>query len=86
MQNWSREGGKEALTVTGDMKGTGQRDGNGEQKWLVHGVLLVVQWLRLCAPNAGGLGSIPGQGPRFHRLQLKVHMPKLERKDPTCHN
>ena len=21
---------------------------------------MVVQWLRLCAPNAGGLGSIPG--------------------------
>ena len=25
------------------------------------GTCLVVQWLRLCAPNAGGLGSIPGQ-------------------------
>ena len=23
---------------------------------------LVVQWLRLCAPNAEGPGSIPGQG------------------------
>ncbi|TEA36710.1 hypothetical protein DBR06_SOUSAS310123, partial [Sousa chinensis] len=28
---------------------------------------LVVQWLRLHAPNAGGPGSIPGQGTRFHR-------------------
>ncbi|TEA37693.1 hypothetical protein DBR06_SOUSAS9210008, partial [Sousa chinensis] len=27
---------------------------------------LVVQWLRLCAPNAGGPGSIPGQGTRSH--------------------
>ena len=26
------------------------------------GTSLVVQWLRLCAPNAGGTGSIPGQG------------------------
>ncbi|TEA42709.1 hypothetical protein DBR06_SOUSAS1610227, partial [Sousa chinensis] len=25
---------------------------------------LVVQWLRLHAPNTGGLGSIPGQGTR----------------------
>ena len=25
---------------------------------------LVVQWLRLGSPNAGGLGSIPGQGTR----------------------
>ena len=26
----------------------------------------MVQWLRLCAPNAVGLGSIPGQGTRSH--------------------
>ena len=26
------------------------------------GTSLVVQWLRLCAPNAGGMGSIPGGG------------------------
>ena len=31
---------------------------------------LVVQWLRLCIPNGGDLGSIPGQGTRFHMLQL----------------
>ena len=35
---------------------------------------LVVQWLRLRAPNAGGPCSIPGQGTRVH-VQLK---------DPTC--
>ena len=33
---------------------------------------LVVQWLRLCAPNSGDLGSIPGQGTRSHRPQLKI--------------
>ena len=26
------------------------------------GSSLAVQWLRLCAPNAGDMGSIPGQG------------------------
>ena len=26
----------------------------------------MVQWIRLCAPNAGGWGSIPGQGTRSH--------------------
>ena len=26
------------------------------------GTSLVAQWLRLCASNAGGVGSIPGQG------------------------
>ncbi|TEA29464.1 hypothetical protein DBR06_SOUSAS510016, partial [Sousa chinensis] len=33
---------------------------------------LVVQWLRLCAPNAGGPGSVPGQGARSHVPQLKI--------------
>ncbi|TEA11773.1 hypothetical protein DBR06_SOUSAS6910273, partial [Sousa chinensis] len=27
---------------------------------------LVVQWVRLHTPNAGGPGSIPGQGTRSH--------------------
>ena len=35
------------------------------------GTSLVVQWLRLCAPNAGGLGLIPGQRTRSHMLQLR---------------
>ena len=30
------------------------------------GTSLVVQWLRLHAPNAGGLRLIPGQGTRPH--------------------
>ena len=34
----------------------------------------VVQWPRLHDPNAGGPGSIPGQGTRSHRLQLRVLM------------
>ena len=38
---------------------------------------LVVQWLRLHAPNAGGLDSIPGQGTGSYMLQLKI---------PKCHN
>ena len=29
-----------------------------------HGTFLVVQWLRLHAPNTGGPGLIPGQGTR----------------------
>ena len=36
------------------------------------GTSLVVQWLRLQAPNAGGLGLIPGQGTRSHMPQLKM--------------
>ena len=51
------------------------------------GTSLVVQWLRLHAPNAEGPGSIPGQGTRSHilqlrvgQLQLRVHRP--QRKIP----
>ena len=38
----------------------------------------MVQWLRVQAPNAGGLGLIPDQGTRSH-------MPKLKIEDPVCH-
>ena len=50
----------------------------------------MVQWLRLHAPNAGGLGSIPGQGTRSHMLQLRAHIPQPKvphaatKKDPAC--
>ena len=43
----------------------------------VIGTSLVVQWLRLHAPNAGGLGSIPGQGTKSHMLQLIPSVAKL---------
>ena len=39
----------------------------------------MVQWLRLHAPNVGGLGSIPGQETRFHKLQLRVWKPQLKK-------
>ena len=42
------------------------------------GTSLVVQWLRLRAPNAGGLGSILGQGTRSRMPQLRAHMPQLK--------
>ena len=55
------------------------------------GTSLVAQWLGLCAPDAGGPGSIPCQRTRphmpqlgVHMLQLRVHMPQL--KDPACCN
>ena len=42
------------------------------------GTSLVVQWLRLCALNAGGPGSIPGQGTRSCMSQLRPCMPQLK--------
>ena len=37
---------------------------------------LVVQWLRLHAPYAGGPGSIPDQGTRSHMPQQRVRVPQ----------
>ena len=49
------------------------------------GTSLVVQWLRLHTPNAGGLGSIPGQGTRSHMLQLSVRILQPKIGDPMCY-
>ena len=54
------------------------------------GTSVVVQWLRLCTPNAGGPSSIAGQGTRSHMLQLRVCMlqlkiPHAATKDSACH-
>ena len=46
------------------------------------GTCLVVQWLSLHAANAGGLGSIPGQGTRSRMLQLRAHMLQLRAHMP----
>ena len=36
-----------------------------KKKKVVIGTSMVIQWLRLCASTAGGVGSIPGQGPEI---------------------
>ena len=43
----------------------------------------MVQLLRLCTPNAGDLGSTPGQETRSHMLQLRVHMLQQKSKIPN---
>ena len=60
-----------------------------KNKWKV--TSLVVQWLRHHAPNAGGPGSIPGQGTRSRMPQLRARMPQpkiqqVATKDPACDN
>ena len=42
----------------------------------IRGIPLVVQWLRLHAPNARSLGSIPGQRTRHEMLS--------QLKEPVC--
>ena len=51
-----------------------------QQQKPVPGISLVVQWLRLCVPNAGVLGSIPGQGTRSHMLKLKIPPKKTNKQ------
>ena len=58
-----------------------------------NGTSLVAQWLRLCAPNAGALGSITGQETRSRMPQLRVLTLPLKilhasakSEDPTCHS
>ena len=46
---------------------------------------LVVQWVRLCAPNAGDPGSIPGQRTRSH-MHAATKSLRAATKDLTCSN
>ena len=42
--------------------------------------------LRLRGPNAGGLGSTPGQGTRSHGPELKLLPAAMKTQDPMCDN
>ena len=53
----------------------------------------MVKWLSVCAPKAGGLGTIPGQATRSHMSQLRACVPQLKVphaatkiKDPEGHS
>ena len=48
------------------------------EKYYTVRTFLVVQWVRVCTPKAGGPGSIPGRGTRSC-----MHSPT---KKSTCHN
>ena len=39
----------------------------------------MVQWLRLCAPNAGGPGSTPGQGTKILLAATKIQHNRKKR-------
>ena len=51
----------------------------------IHATSLVVQWLKLHTPNAGGLGSIPGQGTRSH-MHAAIKSLHATTKEPACRN
>ena len=45
----------------------------------------MVQWLRLLAPKAGGLGLFPGQGTRFPHAATKSLNAERKMEDPEGH-
>ena len=49
------------------------------------GTSLVAQWFRLHAPNAGGTGSIPGQGTRSH-MHATTKNSHATTKESACCN
>ena len=49
------------------------------------GTSLVVQWLRLHVPKAGGPGSIPGQGTRSY-MHAATRSSQAATKEPACSN
>ena len=63
----------------------------GSMKWKSNqndfrGISLVVQWLRLHTPNAGGPGSVPGWGTRSHMPQGEIPQTTAKTEEPVCHN
>ena len=50
----------------------GDRHLKSKQIYKLCGNSLVVQWLKLCAQDTGGLGLFPGQGINFHMPQLRL--------------
>ena len=56
--------------------GVWRAEGMSVQNTVSGGTALGVQWLRLCIRNDQGLN--PGQGTRFHILQLRALVPQLK--------
>ena len=51
----------------------------------ITGTSLAEQRLRLHAPNAGGPGSIPGRGTRYH-MHATTRSSHATTKEPSSHN
>ena len=85
MEHWERGLGREAagrwqraLNVCGGLTRGDKDPTNCTLKRLygtmvydqASGTFLVIQWRGLCAPNAGGPGSVSGKGTKSHIPQL----------------
>ena len=57
----------------------------GKDHKKLQGASLVVQCLRLCTPNAGGPGLIPGQRTRSC-MQLEISHATMNMENPACCN
>ena len=84
-QSLSSKAGPSPRPHTSVLKGT-ELHRLDDSKVMVGRTCLVVQWLRLCAPNAGDPSSILGQGTRSHMPQLKIPHATMKIEDPSCRN
>ena len=64
-------GGEIRLGAAGREAGCQPRNKRSDE-----GISLVVQWLRLHAPNVGSPDLNPGQGTRSHMPKVRIHMPR----------
>ena len=73
---WPSENCVRSLTCRSLREHLSMARGEGSSRKVLIGLFLLgtslVQWLRLHASNAGGLGFIPGQGTISHMLQVLV--------------
>ena len=76
---WTEEPGG-LLTMGSQRVGHYRRDTHTHthKSW---GASLVVQWLRLFTPKAGGADSIPGQGTRSHMPKLRIRILRTKIED-----
>ena len=67
------------ISKSGSARGHSKRDGPDVRRQ-GDGISLVVQWLRLCASNAGYAGSIPGRGIKMPQAVLCGQKIKKKKK------
>ena len=68
------------ISKSGSARGHSKRDGPDVRRQ-GDGISLVVQWLRLCASNAGYAGSIPGRGIKMPQAILCGQKIKKKKKE-----
>ena len=74
-----------STTLVKSLENTEKPRAEVREEFCHFGTSLVVQWLRLCASNAGDMGSIPGQGTKIpHACRARKKKKKTNQKTELC--